>query len=79
MTLPWLDWYSACSSKGRYATAARIDSFESICGWCLDRHWHILHIMVVNTEGRSLCFLRPHSGAREALVDLMCNVYVLFI
>src|SRR2546422_11031339 len=32
---------------------ATIDCFESVCGWGLDRHWHILHIMVANTRGRA--------------------------
>jgi len=61
------------------APHATIDCFESVSGWCLDRHWHILHIMVANTRGRSLRFLRPHSGASVALGDLMCRVYVPFI
>src|SRR5215510_9891922 len=35
------------------APHARIDGFESVCGWCLNRHWHILHVTVANTRGRA--------------------------
>src|SRR5262245_63772649 len=51
------------------APHARIDGFESVCGWCLDRHWHILHVTVANTRGRGavkLAPLRPHSGGERA-------------
>src|SRR5262249_5816021 len=50
------------------APHARIDGFESVCGRCLDRHWHILHVTVANTRGRALRFLRPHSGAKGAML-----------
>src|SRR5262245_38815139 len=55
------------------APHATIDCFESISGWCLDRHWHILHIMVANTgEGRyASC---AHTVAPERRSGTSCAV-----